>query len=775
MDNTKKIVGKGTPVIYLLIVLGGLLIPLIIYLFTFSPVLTDNLSKEIAFANFLAESGSHISADGWISTKGFFPFSLNYFLTFFVSTNSWQKAVCYASVCCYIVYAICFILFCLSLHAKKIITYVICAVSSMVIGCYGIYALSDGIYFISYISAILVFAGLIINCIRIKVSTKVRFICCGITSLIIISALSVTFCVAKTNNRKILDLESVKNCFTYPLFDNAKLKDKEICVEGIADYLVNKNISAAYSTDDIANTINAVTNNKVVVAYIENAEFLMPSDIYDRSLDAYEVLSQGSEAIYVIVGASFSDSFNEYLPLATIEYCDDYYSLYSFGSEFPADTSTRDDMINIMHGGYDTYILSMSDVSSMNLSELYRTTLWTTYAARYVFTDLSALDTYSELIIRNSPQRIIIGIDPYALFVSANNDKDEYIRQLHEKLESHISGNPEVSFSFIFQNYHLSHFEDYSATDFDNMQLSYEYFVSVFEPYPNIIYNYYGYMDYLNSNPYVYEISSDSVFEPEIARQLMLETLTDGIHRMSPSELLAHISELIEKAKEYQAINEPEYNLTDTTVVIFGDSIFGNYSDKSAIQQIVADYSGATVICKAVGGATATTTGNTGLQLEDQLKVSELQGELSKIPAGNKLVFIFEFGINDYLSCCQIGDSSVASNTDTFVGALNITISTIRSNWPESEIILMAPGYIMSHDYGETPLTEDGYSLSDYRNEMIKLADETDCDCIDLTNIGITQENCNQYICNDLIHYNGDGRYYVGKYLLNYLVGHIDN
>lgn len=784
-NQSKKKEFNPNIILYLLLPILGLGIPVIIYIFTFSPILTPAMADEISYARFLNANNSHTFAAGWISTKEFFPFCTRYFMTFFANAEAEWTDILYNSVlCAYLLFSLAFLFFVSSLHAKKIWTYLVTALVAFLIGYYGLIATYDCNYFITYVSFILILIGFILHGIRSNRILTVRIIIAALSPALLLSAIIYINHMGKANSFTTINFRSAATLFSSPLVPSEKLTDVRPSLSSVSDYLTKYNIKDLYCTSDLTNQLIITTENKSNAIYTTDLSTLSLAVETDRNISSHNASDTDAETIpsaftfarttYIMIDTSDLNLYDDYLFYGDKIYSDNYYSIYRFSdSLLLTSSSIRSDFRSLRNAEYDTVILSMYDISTIDVSELYRTKLWNSYLTTNIFTEMSLYDEYNEQIFRNAPERYIFYVDPYLILTTMDNNSSTYTDFINNSIMSAIRDNPTIDFKFIFPSYYVYHYKNFTDADYSQMDYAYKTFIDKVAEYPNVSLNFFGYQEYLYANPYLYIQGSDSAYVPDIANTLLRETLSDNSHVMSSDALKIYVEQYIDDICNYPYNSEPQYDMSNTDIVILGDSIFGNFSDNTSIQSIVAQYSNANVICNAIGGACAAgIDGIDGYSLESQLNVSEINSKLSFVNSGSsRLVFIIEFGINDYINGVAIDNRRSPLDTATYSGAIRAAIDTINTNWPDSEIILLAPGHVIIQNYGAHPFTGHNTVLEEYRKAVVSLAKEYDCQYINLCEIGITKENCSDYLYGDQIHYNGRGRYLIGMYLLDYLTG----
>ncbi|MBR6708638.1 MAG: SGNH/GDSL hydrolase family protein [Clostridia bacterium] len=157
-------------------------------------------------------------------------------------------------------------------------------------------------------------------------------------------------------------------------------------------------------------------------------------------------------------------------------------------------------------------------------------------------------------------------------------------------------------------------------------------------------------------------------------------------------------------------------------------------------------------------------------------KNSPLVGRYSSIPSAD-LIVIF-MGTNDYGHETPLG--TIADTSDvSFCGALNVVITGIRQNHPDSKIIFATPlhryGFGTSKISGK-PFTSDslpngrGHTLEDYVNAIKAICEKNKLPVIDLFNLCPLNpekpEDKRQYFP-DGLHPNAAGHEIIAQTILN--------
>ncbi len=760
--------------IYLGITIGCLLLSYLIYVITYRPLLTETMADEIAYASFLSQHGSHSFAEGWTSTKPFFPLSTRFFLSFFIgNATHWKGAYLGAVSVVYLIYAVNYSFFAYSLKLKKLAYNIVLAIAGTALGLIGLLLTYRCNYLLSYLSIIFLIAGAISAAIRIKTSAGIKVAIINICILPIIALVIYT-----------LVLKSKYDFTLASPFENlSKEYNKANAIDtlsGLADYLKTNNINAVYSYADVTNSIYVLSGGEVVSATVSDGADLYYENKPDRpqNLDSY--VDENSTPFYLVC-----DTDSEYSSLPAFKYSqtsyqDDYYKVYSFpGIDFLNNEALHTDLDNLEYNEYNAVFLSSYDITTYS-TELYN---YYTGLESYVVQVPLGSDRngmYSkymfDLIFSHedaNPPLVFWGVDPY-LIRQAYASEEEYLQAI-DGMCSIIESHPDTNFVLTFPYYYIGHYSEYTDEDLQAMTDSYEIMYDKLSECDNADLEYPGAERWLYANPYVYRDDSDIALKSDGPSDKILSSLMASKYNMDKDTFTESLTKLTNAVKSGEDIL-PHTNLEDKTFLIFGDSIFGNYLDDTSIQNVVGDFGGAQIICKAVGGSNISYTGNAETDgysfyvktfYDPDSLVSEVEAQANP---DNDLVVFIAFGLNDYFNAVPVDNSKDKYDISSFGGALRDTIEKVNDKFHPSQIVLVSAGFVGDKEQGRLPYQDGGKPLTDYQNKTKEVAEEYNCLLFDFkTDAGITQETFESMYSDDLIHYNEDGRLVAGINLMNFL------
>ncbi len=145
--------------------------------------------------------------------------------------------------------------------------------------------------------------------------------------------------------------------------------------------------------------------------------------------------------------------------------------------------------------------------------------------------------------------------------------------------------------------------------------------------------------------------------------------------------------------------------------------------------------------------------------------------ELDRVNWDSVRYVIIEHGANDYLQGVELDDESNLYNTETFGGALRVSIENLKKALPDAKIIVMTPMYNNPDGLEGDSNTADhgGGLLKDYVDKEKEIASEYGIYIIDnFTNLDINATNYEDYIPGGL-HPNTEGMYLIADEVKKFL------
>lgn len=239
----------------------------------------------------------------------------------------------------------------------------------------------------------------------------------------------------------------------------------------------------------------------------------------------------------------------------------------------------------------------------------------------------------------------------------------------------------------------------------------------------------------------------------------------------------------------------PRESFTDrqpVSIVIFGDSIFGEIRDEEAVPARLEEILGKSVYNGAFGGtcaarveperrldyardvfslaelAKSAEAGDFGVQQSVSMRESNTEyfGDvidgLDAIDFSGVEIIVIQQGLNDYHAGVPIENPDEPYDERTFMGAVRSAVRSFRRVNPQARIVMITPVYTWYIVSGKTCEETDngGGVLEDYVNADLRLAEELDLEVIDVYHDFYTHEEWEDWrlYSRDGLHPNETGR-----------------
>lgn len=241
----------------------------------------------------------------------------------------------------------------------------------------------------------------------------------------------------------------------------------------------------------------------------------------------------------------------------------------------------------------------------------------------------------------------------------------------------------------------------------------------------------------------------------------------------------------------------------DYRIVIFGDSIIGEYREETSVTELMSGELGEPVFNAAFGGSCMSYTetdkrlaytkdclnmvglcqaiyaGDFRVQRNSRIRESatdyfdETIRELSDIDFTGVEIVLIEQGLNDYHGAVSLDDPDNPYNTYTFAGALRSAVENLRAVNPDVKIILVTPTYSW---YRDEQLTCEEYNpgggvLAEYVDREWELAKELGIEFVDIYHDFYRHDEWSDWeiYTNDGLHPNETGRRMIAETLCGYV------
>lgn len=277
-----------------------------------------------------------------------------------------------------------------------------------------------------------------------------------------------------------------------------------------------------------------------------------------------------------------------------------------------------------------------------------------------------------------------------------------------------------------------------------------------------------------NQNNY----AGEGMLNPSVTKTVMLRVFCDQRYMVTQDNCGMMLGELSETLDYWQHAPDCTGSLAGDTLVFLGDSVFGNYTDSASIPGVVENFTGAKCINCGYGGVCLAgesgnaagvniiedlCNGRTGNIPEEIAAYSGIQ-ELIRSGAGSgRLVFLLNYGINDYLVGHPMESEDKYART-TYSGAMRTAIEQLQTSYPGAEIVIVTPGYITFYDCGTYIASETGSSMKEYVEAATGIAREYGLAYMDIYEVleKYIQEEDADVLLGDGVHPNERGRFLLG-------------
>lgn len=437
-------------------------------------------------------------------------------------------------------------------------------------------------------------------------------------------------------------------------------------------------------------------------------------------------------------------------------------ALTAFLLWFRSTAVRRSDFKRIDSETYDTVFLSMYPVDN------YRDEYYTHYRGMtvlksdYLIPDLSSLQQYMKRIAEsgNTVTTVYLGVRPDRITA--------------EEVASLVASCPSAVFEVIPSYPSAEYWKRLSASEYERVLTTYCDFLPAISK-AGIHTYFFSAAEWLITNSVLY--TDEFRLADDAAEFVMTHSDCFGGYQLTSEnagEYTAALRQLT--AAQRSAASWPD--LSDTAIVFFGDSLFGNYLDGTSIPGAVHGLTGAAVYNCGYGGNPAAMNEETVITLPG-IAAAFARQDLTVLPAdaqvhagvaeyianppqAPKLCFVISYGINDYLNGQPLTSEDPYDIT-TYIGAVRTAVSCLQENYADARILLCTPVYT------PRPCGRNDLCLQDYADALISLAGELDVDILDNYRcLGIDRTTCNDYLP-DQLHPNEEGRFLFAREIINAL------
>lgn len=374
-----------------------------------------------------------------------------------------------------------------------------------------------------------------------------------------------------------------------------------------------------------------------------------------------------------------------------------------------------------------------------------------------------------------SLETVFLGLDPECL-------EEEY--PLEDSLLPMIRRTPDTSWEILVVNPSMEYWRGKEVQECQTVLDQYEKAIALLVQEENVKIFYACDKEWLVCNDSNY---AGEKMPAENAATMLLAYYIRGEYRVMQDNLEQRMTDTRELIADWYEDDRRLAGLADTTLVFIGDSTFGNFTGSLAVTGVVEAFAGAEVLNCGYGGMAAAygdpecpafgdllqamdREDSSGINRAENVPPAvETAPALKRIAAesGNMVIFLV-FGINDYIKGFPVS-SEDPYDPDTYAGALRTGIEKLEELFPQAELVLMSPNFIIYNGYGTNPVGEEDHVFTDYVDTVLELAEEYTLPVLDTYGeLGINRDNAAEYL-QDEVHLNEGGRFEVGMHILELL------
>lgn len=291
------------------------------------------------------------------------------------------------------------------------------------------------------------------------------------------------------------------------------------------------------------------------------------------------------------------------------------------------------------------------------------------------------------------------------------------------------------------------------------------------------------------------ENAADNVIITETGETLVQEQPTEKPEASATPEAQSDLpapdvvpEEMPKEPEQEQVVSEEdqiESKGGHLQIVFMGDSIFDNNRDGTGIPYLTSEACDADCYNLAIGGTCAaieidekyenelwTSTSLVGVvkAIDGEISPDLFQGTRAgdilcsgKVNFQDTDYFVIEYGMNDFLRATPMTNPNSGYDIRTYVGALRVAVSTLKSYAPDATIIMCAPNYAQFYNgdwmIGDGNTLNTGYgTLFDYKGSCEYVAQEQGAEFFDAyLDLGIDGYTAEEYL-EDGVHLTEAGR-----------------
>lgn len=438
--------------------------------------------------------------------------------------------------------------------------------------------------------------------------------------------------------------------------------------------------------------------------------------------------------------------------------------LTAFFLWFHSTAVRRNDFKRIASETYDTVFLSMYPINTYEEADYLHYRGMTVLMTDYLIPDFSSLQQYMKRITDsgNTVSTVYLGVRPDKVTAA--------------EISALAAACPSVAFEVVPAYPSAEYWRQLSESEYERILAAYCDFLPAISTAAGIHTYFFSAGEWLITNPALY--TDDFNLTADAAEFVMTHSDCFGGYQITSENAAGYSAALRQLTAAQRAAAASFPDLSDTTIIFFGDSLFGNYLDGMSIPGVVHSLTGAAVYNCGYGGNPAAMNEETLITLPG-IAAAFVEQDLTVLPqdaqvyAGiaeyishpsqtEKLCFVISYGVNDYLNGQPIASADPYDIT-TYAGAVRTAVSCLQENYADARIFLCTPVYT------PRPGGRDDLCQQDYADALIDLAGDMGVEVLDNYRcLGIDKTNYAVYL-EDLLHPNEEGRFMFAREIINAL------
>lgn len=441
---------------------------------------------------------------------------------------------------------------------------------------------------------------------------------------------------------------------------------------------------------------------------------------------------------------------------------------------FPA--KLRNDLKMIFTEEYDSLFLSMYPIDNYSEEDYAYWRGMDIAFASHEISNLTTLKGYLQAVSR-------AGRDLHTIYLGVMPGKIES-RHLLAQLLTY----PDIHFEVVLAYPSLDYWRSLSQEACAKLLRDYRDCAEMLINHENIaVYSFSG-SQWLISNPANYE--ADFLTTEEISEFLMLHSDQDHAYVLTGENWTTSMDAMKALIDRERGTPSVYPDLSDWSIVFFGDSVIAGYTDSTSIPGVAAGLTGARSYNFGLGGGHAARRDEYHNSLRDYVNAflqkdaslitfeggsaaepfsASLTQYLEDAPQGPHC-FVIQYGFNDYFDASPISRED-PYDLNTFAGSLRSSIQALQEAFPDAAILLSTPTFTTYFGNGTEAKGEAGHVFADYIDALLQVARETHVMLLDnYHQLDINEKN-HAALLSDGCHPNEAGRFIIAERIVQRIGG----